>query len=265
MKKKILCFVLAAVMCIGIAACGDAPASTEDEAVIGVVAAMEAEIAAIKDAEEIEETSTIAGLDFCSGEIDGKNVVVVQCGMGKVNAALATQILIDRFGADAIINVGCAGSLNDTLDIGDFVVSTEVVQHDYDVSAIGYEKGEIPYTGMVSFAADETLIAAAQDAITSVAPDRQVVTGRICTGDQFISSDEQKQAIISEFGGECAEMEGAAVGQTASFNGVPFVIIRAMSDKASSAAGSSDFTLYQEQVTKEGAEVVVEMVKNFEF
>jgi adenosylhomocysteine nucleosidase len=191
--------------------------------------------------------------------------VVVQCGVGKVNAALAVQILIDRFGADAIINVGCAGSLNDSLDIGDFVVSSEVVQHDYDASAIGYEKGEILYTGKVSFSADETLITAALDAIATAAPERRVVTGRVCTGDQFISSDEEKETIISEFGGDCAEMEGAAVGQTAFLNGVPFVIIRAMSDKASSDAGSSDFTLYQEQVTKEGAEVVVEMVKNLKF
>ena len=261
MRTKIWCCVLTVMLCISLVACGTVSetASNERGGVVGIVAAMETEIKAIKDAEDIEETSTVAGLDFCSGTINGKNVVVVQCGMGKVNAALATQILIDRFGVDAIINVGCAGSLNDSLDIGDFVVSTEVVQHDYDVSAIGYEKGEIPYTGVTSFSADETLIAAAQEAIASVAPDRQVVTGRICTGDQFISTDEQKQTILSTFGGECAEMEGAAIGQTASLNGVPFVIIRAMSDKSNSA---SDFTLYQDQVTKEGAEVVIEMVSN---
>ena len=96
---------------------------------------------------------------------------------------------------------------------------------------------------------------------TCALPICKVVTGRVCTGDQFISTDAQKAEIVAEFGGECAEMEGAAVGQTAALNGVPFVIIRAMSDKAS---GSSDFTLYQEQVTKEGAEVVVEMVKNMQ-
>ena len=249
--KKILCAVLLAVMGLsGITAVAEA------EGYIGIVAAMESEIAAIKDAEEIDETCSVAGLDFCRGKIGETDVVVVQCGVGKVNAALATQILIDRFGVSAIINVGCAGSLDDSLDIGDFVVSTEVVQHDYDASALGYEKGEILYTGQVSFAADEALIEAAKEAIAAVAPERRVVTGRICTGDQFVSTNEQKETIIADFGGECVEMEGAAVGQTAALNGVPFVIIRAMSDKG----GSGDFALYQEQVTKEGAEVVVEMV-----
>ncbi len=261
MKKRILYLILAAAMCFGLVACGSAAVTEESGSVIGIVAAMESEITAVKEAEEITETVSAAGLDFCVGTIGGKNVVVVQCGAGKVNAALATQILIDRFGVDAIINVGCAGSLNDSLDIGDFVVSTEVVQHDYDCSALGYEKGEILYIGLVGFAADETLIAAAKEAIATVAPDRQVVTGRVCTGDQFISTAEQKEAIISTFGGECAEMEGGAVGQTAYLSGVPFVVIRAMSDKANSA---EDFTLNQEQVTKEGAEVVVEMVKNLE-
>ncbi len=257
--KKIFGPLLATAMCF----CGTA-ASVANETSIGIVAAMESEISAIKNEMIIEETLSIAGLVFCCGKIGKNRAVVVQCGMGKVNAALATQILIDRFAVNAIINVGCAGSLNDALDIGDFVVSSEVVQHDYDVSAIGFEKGEIPYTGMVSFAADAALIAAAQDAITAVAPTRKIVTGRICTGDQFISADLQKGAIIADFGGECAEMEGAAVGQTAFLNGVSFVIIRAMSDKASSAAGSSDFTLYQEQVSKEGAEVVIEMVNNLQ-
>ncbi len=233
--------------------------------VIGIVAAMESEISLIKEEENIDEIIFSAGLEFCVGKLKGKDVVVVQCGMGKVNAAIATQILIERFQAESIINVGCAGCLNDTLEIGDFVVSKEVVQHDYDVSAIGFQKGEIPYTGKISFEADETLIDYAKQAIEKVTTNRHVVVGNICTGDQFISSDEQKEIILQNYHGDCAEMEGAAVGQTAYLNHVPFVIIRAMSDKANQKAGSNDFSEYVEQVTKEGAEVVVTMVESIVF
>ena len=288
MKKRILSLILAAALCLALTACGSTEASAVEETeapaemtaeateetaeagtsaeadagrLIGIVAAMESEITAIKDAEDTEEIETVAGMEFCVGTIGTCRVVVVECGMGKVNAAVATELLIERFGADAIINIGCAGSLNDTLDIGDFVVSTEVVQHDYDVSAVGYEKGEIPYTGLVSFPADEELITLACEAIAAAAPERQVVKGRICTGDQFISESEQKSTIIDSFGGECAEMEGAAVGQTAYLNGIPFVIIRAMSDNADSAA---DFTEYVDEVTREGAEVVIHMVESMQ-
>ena len=259
MKKRIIALLLVAALMISTAVCANAEENGEgeNEALVGIVAAMESEIAAIKEATEIEQTYTVAGLDFCVGQVDQTNVVVVECGMGKVNAALATQILIDRFQVTAIINIGCAGSLNDELDIGDFVVSTEVVQHDYDITALGYEKGEIPYIGKVSFEADANLIQVACEAIAQAAPDRKVVTGRICTGDQFISTEEQKQTIIESMGGMCAEMEGAAVGQTATVNGVPFVVIRAMSDKSNSA---EDFTNYVDQVTREGAEVVIKML-----
>ena len=233
--------------------------------VIGVVAAMESEIALIKEVENIDDIITIAGLEFFVGKLKGKDVVVVQCGMGKVNAAIATQILIERFNAQSIINVGCAGCLNDSLEIGDFVISKEVVQHDYDVSAIGFQKGEVPYTGKVSFEADINLIEFAKNAIQKVASNRHIVVGRICTGDQFISSDEQKETILQNYQGDCAEMEGAAVGQTAYLNHVPFVIIRAMSDKANNQAGSEDFSSYVEQVTKEGAEVVITMIESMEF
>ena len=233
--------------------------------IIGVVAAMESEIALIKDVENIDDIVKVAGLEFCVGKLKGKDVVVVQCGMGKVNAAIATQILIERFQTNLIINVGCAGCLNESLEIGDFVVSKEVVQHDYDVSAIGFQKGEIPYTGKVSFHADDDLINCAKEAIQKIASNRHVVVGRICTGDQFISSDDQKENILLNYQGDCAEMEGAAVGQTAYLNHVPFVIIRAMSDKANNQAGSEDFSSYVEQVTKEGAEVVITMIESIVF
>lgn len=229
---------------------------------IGIIAAMESEIAAIKKEMKIDRILTIAGLEFCEGVARETYFVAVQCGLGKVNAALATQILIDHFSVNAIINVGCAGSLNNSLDIGDFVVSTEVVQHDYDVSSLGCEKGEILYIGKIAFEADPYLISAACEAIAAAAPNRRAVAGRICSGDQFISTNAQKQNIIDNFGGACAEMEGAAVGQTAYLNGVPFVIVRAMSDKGDSA---EDFKKYVDQVTREGAEVVLKMLTLIDF
>lgn len=256
MIRRIIAMLLAAMMCL--CAAGAYAEEDEKDMVVGIIAAMESEIAAIKDAEQIENTCSVAGLDFCVGKIGNVDVVTVQCGEGKVNAALATQILIDRFGVNELINIGCAGSLNDTLDIGDFVVSTEVVQHDFDVTALGYEMGEISSLGTIAFKADEKLIAYACDAIAAAAPGRTVVTGRVCTGDLFVSTAEQKQFIIDNFGGDCAEMEGAAAGQVATVNNVPFVVIRAMSDNADNAA---DFTQYVDEVTREGAEVVVKMVE----
>ncbi len=253
--KKLLTAAVATTAALAIAS----SKTKKNKKIVGIVAAMETEISAIKQAEEIEKTEQVAGLDFCVGKVGEQDVVVVQCGMGKVNAAMATMILIEKYGASSIINIGCAGSLNDGLNIGDLVVSNEVVQHDYDVSAIGFQKGEVPFTGKISFAADETLINIAKDAINTVASTRQVVVGRICSGDQFISTSEQKETIIKNFGGECAEMEGAAVGQVAALNDVPFVIIRAMSD---SANDPDDFTKYVDVVTEEGANVVLEMLKH---
>lgn len=255
MIRRLIAMLLAAMMCL--CAAGAYAEEDEKDMVVGIVAAMESEIAAIKDAEQIESTYWVAGLEFCVGKIGNVDVVTVQCGEGKVNAALAAQILIDRFGVNELINIGCAGSLNDTLDIGDFVVSTDVVQHDFDVTALGYEKGEIRSLGTIAFNADEKLIAYACDAIAAVAPERTVVTGRVCTGDLFVSTAGQKQVITDNFGGDCAEMEGAAVGQVATLNDVPFVVIRAMSDNADNAA---DFTQYVDEVTREGAEVVVKMI-----
>ena len=133
--------------------------------IIGIIGAMPDEVESLKSTMETEEVHQIAGMEFCQGKIDGQKAVVVQCGIGKVNAGICTQILISVFGVSAVINTGVAGSLDDELDIGDYVVSTDVVQHDFDVSPIGFEKGEIPYTGLYSFKADEELRAMAVDAL----------------------------------------------------------------------------------------------------
>jgi len=198
----------------------------------GIIGAMEEEVASLIEAMTDDRVSVIAGMAFHEGKLDGADAVVVKCSVGKVNAASCAQLLISVFGVDRIINTGVAGSLDADIDIGDIVVSTEAVQHDMDATPLGYARGEIPYSEMSVFPADEAMRKSAVQAVTAVAPDIHVFEGRVCSGDQFIASHEQKEAIVSEFGGLCCEMEGAAIAQVCCLNGTPYVIIRAISDKA---------------------------------
>ena len=188
---------------------------------IGIIGAMDSEVEALKGAIDLKKTTKIAEMEFCEGTLGDKSVVVVKCGMGKVNAGICAHTLINDFGCKKIINTGVAGSLDGRLDIGDIVVSTDAVQHDFTVEAIGFAKGEIPYTGLSAFPADEKMRRAAVDAVKSSAPDVHVYEGRVCSGDQFISTSAQKEKITSDFGGLCCEMEGGAVGQVCAANGVP--------------------------------------------
>lgn len=198
----------------------------------GIIGAMDEEVASLKKALAYARVRRVAGTDFHEGEMDGRKVVVVRCSVGKVNAAVCAQILIDLFDADRIINTGVAGSLDASIDIGDIVVSTDAVQHDMDAVALGFPRGEIPYSNMAVFPADEEMRKKAVEAVRKAEPDIHVFEGRVCSGDQFIASRAQKEAIIAEFGGLCCEMEGASIAQVCCLNEVPFVIIRAISDKA---------------------------------
>ncbi len=224
--------------------------------ITGIIGAMESEVAAIRVAMSDSKTTTISGMDFVEGAIDGKKVVLAQCGMGKVNAGICAQTLIVVFGATRVINTGVGGSLTDELTINDFVISTDAVQHDFDVSAIGFQKGEIPFTGLVSFEADEGLRAAAMKAVHRAAPSSRLLEGRVCSGDQFISDAEQQRTITGSFGGVCAEMEGGAIAQVCHLNDVPYVIIRAISDDSDNVS----FEEFQEAAAKECSSAVLEMV-----
>ena len=235
MKKRILAVigVLAVLFSVLLVGCSKSESGTDTvKETIGIIGAMDVEVASLKEAADISKTTKIAEMEFCEGTLGGKNVVIVKCGMGKVNAGICAHTLINDFNCTKIINTGVAGSLDNQIDIGDIVVSVDAVQHDYDVEAIGFQKGEIPYTGLIAFPADDTLRAAAVDAVRQSAPDIHVFEGRICSGDQFISTKEQKDTIIENFGGMCCEMEGAAIAQVCCLNETPFVIIRAISDKA---------------------------------
>ena len=199
---------------------------------IGVIGAMEVEIAALKDSMETARVTERAGMEFCEGRIGGLEVVVVRSGVGKVNAGICVQVLVDLFGVTHVLNTGVAGSLDNNIDIGDIVVSTDAVYHDVDATIFGYAPGEVPQLGVKSFAADEDLRRTAADAVRKAAPQIGVHEGRIVSGDQFIASREVRERIAERFGGACTEMEGAAIAQAAWINRVPFVILRAISDKA---------------------------------
>jgi len=224
--------------------------------VTGIIGAMESEISAIREAMDDVTVTTVSGMDFASGSIAGNPVVVVQSGIGKVNAGICAQTLINGFGVDRVVNTGVAGSLSDELAINDFVVSVDAVQHDYDVSPIGFARGEIPYTGLFAFPADQALRAHAVAAVGEAAPNSKVLEGRVCSGDQFIATREQRDAITQMFGGLCAEMEGGAIAQVCHLNETPYVIIRAISDDSDDMT----FEQFQEEAARECANAVMAMV-----
>ena len=213
---------------------------------IGIIGAMEEEVSALK--EQMTEVSVTkkAGMEFCRGMLNGKPVVVVRSGIGKVNAGICTQILVDDYHVDCVINTGIAGSLKSVIDIGDIVVSTDTVQHDMNAVGFGYPLGQIPRMDTLAFPADQKLIELACQVCREVNPEIQVYAGRVVSGDQFVSDKESKERIKTNFDGFCTEMEGAAIAQAAYLNGIPYVVLRAISDKADDSAQVS-YQTFEEQ------------------
>ena len=203
---------------------------------IGIIGAMDEEVAKIVEAMEIERQEDKACMSFKAGKLNGKDVVVVRSGIGKVNAAVCTQILVDDFGVDYVINTGIAGSLKAEINIADIVISSDVLHHDMDASGFGYPLGQIPRMDVLSFEAGKHLIDVAKEACTKILPEIGTHIGRVVSGDQFISDKAVKERISANFDGYCTEMEGAAIAQAAWLNQIPFVIIRAISDKADGSA-----------------------------
>ena len=213
---------------------------------IGIIGAMELEVDALKAAMEVKNTVTRAGMEFKEGTLNGADVVVVRSGIGKVNAALCVQILVDLFQITHVINTGVAGSLNADLDIGGYPDFKDAIHHDVDATVFGYPLGELPQMGIREFIADETLVNLAVESCKKVNPDLTVRTGRVVSGDQFISSDDVKKRLIEVFHGDCAEMEGASIAHGAYLNKIPFIVIRAISDKADGSA-EMDYTAFEHE------------------
>ena len=226
---------------------------------IGIIGAMEEEVAELKKDMQIEETVEMAGMVFCKGTLGGKDVVIVRSGIGKVNAGICAQILVSQFGADTLINTGIAGSLDAQIDIGDMVISTDALHHDMDATVFGDPAGQIPRMDTLSFPADKELVKKAVAANEKANPDIHTFTGRVVSGDQFVASDEVKEKIRSNFGGLCTEMEGAAIAHTAYLNDISYVIIRAISDKADGSA-SEDYPTFEKKAIAHSVRLVEKLM-----
>ncbi len=201
------------------------------------------------------------GFEFYEGQLGSKEVVVVKSGIGKVFAAMITQKLIDLYSPTHIIFTGVAGALNPDYEIGDVVISKDCVQHDMDVTALGFARGTIPYTNYNYFNADPHLFRLA----TSTQIDHSLHTGRILTGDQFLSKKELNQYdyLITELNGDAVEMEGAAVAQVCTINEIPFLIVRTISDKANEEA-SVNFNNLLPEIAKNSFLIVHHILEQFE-
>ena len=227
---------------------------------LGIIGAMDVEVATLKEKMEGAAVTVKAGMAFCEGILEGVPAVVVQCGVGKVNAALCAQILCDCYGVTAIVNTGIAGSLCNDLDIADLVISRDAIHHDFDLRFWGRPVGQVPGFDVTAFPADEKLIELAFDAAEAVNPGHNKI-GRVASGDQFICSREQKETIIANTQAICAEMEGASIAHAAYRNGVPFVILRAISDKADDSA-EMDYPTFEALAAQRCAQVTTNLAKN---
>ena len=226
---------------------------------LGIIGAMAVEIAALKENMTDMHVENRAGMEFCSGKLEGLEAVVVQCGVGQVNAAMCAPVLCDRYEVTPLVNTGIAGSLSAKLDIGDLVISKDAMYHDFDCVHFGYEMGRVPGMDTTAFPADETLIAMAGAAAEQVNPGHSSV-GRVASGDLFVAEKTAKNSIIEKTGALCTEMEGAAIAHTAYRNAVPFVIIRAISDKADDSA-EMDYPTFETIAADRCARVTMALAK----
>ena len=226
---------------------------------LGIIGAMEVEVKELREMMENPQAQTVAGMTFYQGPIKGKEGVVVRSGIGKVNAGICSQILVDRYQVEGIINTGIAGSLRNEINIGDIVLATVAVQHDVDATGFGYPIGEIPQMGIKEFPANEKLRALAEACSKKANPDVQVFCGRVASGDQFISSKEKKNWIQDNFDAYCTEMEGAAIAQAAYLNNIPYLVVRAISDKADDSA-NMDYSEFEAKAVENSVRLMATMI-----
>ena len=228
---------------------------------LGIIGAMDVEVATLKQKMQNITVTNRANMAYFEGTLEGLDCVVVQCGVGKINAAMCTQILIDCFGVTHIVNTGIAGSLCVDLDIGDLVISRDAIHHDFDLRFWGRPVGQVPGMDVIAFPADAGMMEAAFAAAEAENPGHTTI-GRVASGDQFICSKEQKEKIIADTSALCAEMEGASIAHTAYRNGVPFVIVRAISDKADDSA-EMDYPTFEAIAAQRCANVTCRLAKTF--
>ncbi len=229
---------------------------------LGIIGAMDEEVNQIKALLESVTVNKKAGMEFVKGKIEGKEVVIVRSGIGKVNAAICAQILADDYEVSAVINTGIAGSLKNEINIGDIVLSLDAIQHDVDAVAFGYEVGVIPRMESSIFMADEKLIKLADKCCKEELADVNTFVGRVVSGDQFISGKDKKTWLIDTFSGYCTEMEGAAIAHACYLNNIPFLIIRAISDKADDSA-SMDYPAFEAMAIANSVKLMKAIIKAY--
>ncbi len=227
---------------------------------LAIMSAMAEEIEHYLDTCTVDDTRERAGLTIHEGRYCGHELAMVKAGVGKVNAAMCTQVMIDDFDVDAVICTGSAGALHDDLDIGDVVIAEDCVQHDVKVDFLGLPTGQIPFSDLRFFSASNELVRRACEVDL---PGHSIRTGRVCTGDTFIQDEALRTKIREDLEGDCVEMEGAAVGQVCTLNDVPFLLVRAISDRAD---GSSDvdFQDFLHEAAQSSAQIVLQVVKSIE-
>lgn len=228
--------------------------------VIGIIGAMDEELDAILSELKVKKTEVKANMKFNAGKLYGRDIIVVRSGIGKVNAAICTQILIDDFKVDIIINVGIAGGVAENVYPGDIVIADNLVQHDVNAAAFGYEIGQIPRLDAYDFKCDEKLIEKVQKVCSKMENTNSFV-GRIVTGDEFVSSAERVRYLYKEFNALACEMEGGSIAQVAYLNNIPFVIIRSISDNANNGA-SVEYEEFAPIAIKNSTEILKNMIKS---
>ena len=226
---------------------------------LGIIGAMQLEVETLLGIMEDKKVSSHAGSTFYEGKLEGLDVVVVQCGVGKVNAAICAQILCSCFGVTHLVNTGIAGSLCADLDIGDMVVSVDAMYHDFDCVHFGYEMGRVPGMYVTAFPADAKMMELALAAAEEVNPGH-TKTGRVASGDLFVAEKSAKERIIERTKALCTEMVGPAIAHTAYRNNIPFVILRAISDKADDSA-EMDYPTFERIAAHRCANVTCHMAK----
>ena len=197
---------------------------------IGIIGAMDIEVEGIKLVIDDAKERVISGITFVSGTIEGREVVVAKCGIGKVNAAICTEAMIIAYSPSLIINTGVAGSLTPELNIGDIVIADKVCQHDFDTTPVGDMRGLIAEVNLINIPADEKSYEHLAKCVEKCGINYRI--GTIASGDVFVADSETKDFIVSEFSASACEMEGASIGQVCWLNHVPFTVLRALSDSA---------------------------------
>lgn len=229
--------------------------------VVGVIGAMEQEIAIIRDKLEIISEENIAGMNFIKGKLKNKELILVKSGIGKVNAAMCSQILIDRYSVEVIVNTGIAGGICQNIDIGDIVIGEKTVQSDIDVRVAGYELGQLPDMDVKYFPLDKELSDLAYEKCKYCNPDIKVYKGVIASSDRFIASQAIKEELKKEFNASCAEMESASIAHVAYKNKIRCLIIRAISDKANGEA-VLDMQTFEKKAIEHCSKLSMEVLEN---